>query len=106
MFQPAGSFYLLFNQLVLSHQLNFVLSYLGVEIGDQQEPARLFRVVRILYLLNDLEEGNVETETVNIPLPLCKFRVRHLKFATYLKFNTCGNIKKINELRWDLLYVE
>ena len=26
-------------------------------------------------------------------------RVRNLKFATYLKFATCGNTNKINELR-------
>ena len=26
-------------------------------------------------------------------------RVRNVKFATYLKFATCGNIYKINELR-------
>ena len=32
-------------------------------------------------------------------------RVRNLKFATYLKFATCGNTNKINELRCDLLNV-
>ena len=26
-------------------------------------------------------------------------RVRNVKFATYLKFATCGNTNKINELR-------
>ena len=26
-------------------------------------------------------------------------RVRNLKFATYLKFATCGNTNKINEFR-------
>ena len=30
-------------------------------------------------------------------IPSC--RVRNLKFATYLKFATCGNTNKINELR-------
>ena len=32
-------------------------------------------------------------------------RVRNLKFATYLKFATCENTNKINELWWDLLTV-
>ena len=32
-------------------------------------------------------------------------RVRNLKFATYLKFATCENTDKINELWWDLLNV-
>ena len=32
-------------------------------------------------------------------------RVRNLKFATYLKFATCENTNKINELWWDLLIV-
>ena len=40
---------------------------------------------------------------------LCKSsdvcRVRNLKFATYLKFATCENTNKINELWWDLLTV-
>ena len=34
-----------------------------------------------------------------------RIRVRNLKFATYLKFATCANTNKINELRWDLLNV-
>ena len=32
-------------------------------------------------------------------------RVRNLKFATYLKFATCDNTNKINELWWGLLNV-
>ena len=32
-------------------------------------------------------------------------RVRNLKFATYLKFATCENTNKINELWLDLLTV-
>ena len=35
-----------------------------------------------------------------------KYRVRNLKFATYLKFVTCGNTNKINECRWDLMNVQ
>ena len=31
--------------------------------------------------------------------------VRNLKFATYLKFATCGNTNKINEMRCDWLNV-
>ena len=34
-----------------------------------------------------------------------KGRVRNLKFATYLKFATCENTNKINELRRDLLTI-
>ena len=30
---------------------------------------------------------------------LTRGRVRNLKFATYLKFATCGNTNKINEFR-------
>ena len=33
------------------------------------------------------------------------YRVRNLKFATYLKFATCENTDKINELWIDLLIV-
>ena len=33
------------------------------------------------------------------------FRVRNLKFATHLKFATCENTNKINELWGDLLTV-
>ena len=29
---------------------------------------------------------------------VCGYRVRNLKFATYLKFATCENTNKINEL--------
>ena len=29
-----------------------------------------------------------------------RYRVRNLKFATYLKFATCGNTNKINEQRY------
>ena len=44
-------------------------------------------------------------ESPTVILYSSEFRVRNLKFATYLKFATCVNSNKINELRWDLLNV-
>ena len=32
------------------------------------------------------------------PNSICKFTVRNLKFATYLKFATCGNTNKNNKI--------
>ena len=40
-----------------------------------------------------------EKGTAVLQKDLSNYRVRNLKFATYLKFATCENTNKINELR-------
>ena len=58
--------------------------YHQIKITDQQG---LCKEKKVIYNANEMN--------ISHPLP---FRVRNLKFATYLKFATCENTNKINEL--------
>ena len=42
--------------------------------------------------------GPITREILGLFISTNPFRVRNLKFATYLKFATCENTNKINEL--------